>query len=128
MAKRNDRVCLTLDCSSINKDGPGRFRAEADKPDFQTCYYNVANDEQVYNEFFTKRINESETTDKIQFKIIHLKSKTNKEENLDATVELCNLMKNDAKTSGAEKKRARTIFGAGPESVENMYRRIRKKI
>ena len=29
-------------------------------------------------------------------------------------------MKNDAKTSGAEKKRARTIFGAGSESVEKM--------
>ena len=109
---------MTLDCSSINKDGPGRFSTEADKPDFQTCYYNVANDEQVYNEFVRKQINENKTTDKIQFKIIHLKSKTNKEENLDATVELCNLMKNDTTTSTAEKKRARIIFGAGSESVE----------
>ena len=37
LANRDDRVCLTLDCSSINKDGPGRFRTEADRPDFQTC-------------------------------------------------------------------------------------------
>ena len=29
LANRDDRVCLTLDCSSINKDGPGRFRTDA---------------------------------------------------------------------------------------------------
>ena len=50
LANRNDRVCLILDCSRVNIDGPGKFRTEADNPDFQTCYYNVANDEQVYNE------------------------------------------------------------------------------
>ena len=33
LANINDRVCLTLDCSSINKDGPGRFRTKAVKPD-----------------------------------------------------------------------------------------------
>ena len=54
LANRNDRVCLTFDCSSINIDGPGNFRTETDNPDFQTCYYNVANDEQVYNEFVSK--------------------------------------------------------------------------
>ena len=26
LANRDDRVCLTLDCSGINKDSPGRFR------------------------------------------------------------------------------------------------------
>ena len=60
LANRDDRVGLTLDCSGINKDGPGRFRTEADKPDFQTCYFNLANDEQAYNEFVSKQINESE--------------------------------------------------------------------
>ena len=45
LANRNDKVGLTLDWSSINKDGPGRFITEADKQDFQTCYFNVANDE-----------------------------------------------------------------------------------
>ena len=104
LANRNDRVCLTLDCSCINNDGPGRFRAEADKADFQTCYY-VADDEQFCNKFVSRQINENETTDKIQFKIIHHKSKTNREENLDATTELFNLMKNDTTASGAEKKK-----------------------
>ena len=81
LANRNGSVCLTLDCSGINKDGP-RFRTEADKPDFQTCYFNVTNDKQSYNEFINQRINSSETNDRIQFRIIHLKSKTNNEESL----------------------------------------------
>ena len=45
LANRNNRVCLTLNCSGINKNRIERFRTEAEKPDFQTCYFNVANDE-----------------------------------------------------------------------------------
>ena len=47
LANRNDKVCLTLDCSNTNRDGPGRFRSEADNPDKQLCYFNSANDERV---------------------------------------------------------------------------------
>ena len=75
LANRHDRVYLTLDCSGINKGGPQRFRKVADKPDFQTCHFNHASDEQAYNEFISKRINEIESNDRIQFKIIHLKIK-----------------------------------------------------
>ena len=56
LANRNDKVCLTLDCSNTNKDGPGRFRTEADNPEKQVCYFNSSNDEQVYNEFLSERI------------------------------------------------------------------------
>ena len=35
LTNRNDRICLILDCSGINKEGPGRFRTEADKPVFK---------------------------------------------------------------------------------------------
>ena len=76
---------MTLDCSGINKYGSGRFRTEADRPDFQTCYFNVANDEEVFNKFVSKRINDSESNDRIQFKIIHLKSKMNREKNSNVT-------------------------------------------
>ena len=114
-----------MDCSGINKDDPGRFRIEADKPDFQTCYFNVANDEQVYNEFVGKRIDESESNNRIQFKIVHLKSKTNREENFDAMEKLRDLTKN--KTSGSEKKRARTIFGADTKSAEKYDSRYGKR-
>ena len=86
------------------KDGPGRFRTDADKLDFQTCYFNLANDEQAYNEFASKRINDSESSDRIRFKIIHLKSKTNREENFDATEELPDLTKNNTITTSGSKK------------------------
>ena len=71
---------MTLDCSDINKDGPKRFRAEAGKPDFQTCYFNFANNEQGYSKFVSKRINKSESNNRIQFKIINFKGKRNREE------------------------------------------------
>ena len=61
----NDRVCLTLDCSGVNIDDPEKFRTEAEKPDFRTCYFYVANDEQVYNKFDSQRINESESNNRI---------------------------------------------------------------
>ena len=34
LANRKNRICLTLDYSNINKDGPGRFRTKADKAGF----------------------------------------------------------------------------------------------
>ena len=105
IANRNDRVSLTLDFSGINEDRPGRFR-----PYFQTCYFNVANDEQSYNEFVSQCINSSKTDYRIQFKIINLKSETNSEENFHATEEFHDLNKNNgAGTSGDNKEG--TIFG-----------------
>ena len=64
LANRNNRVCVTLDCSGINRDGPGRVTTKEDKSDFLTCYFNVANDEQSYNEFVIQHINSSKTDDK----------------------------------------------------------------
>ena len=127
LGNRNDSVFLTLDCCSINKCGPARFRTDADKPVFQTCYNKVVVDEQAYNEFVSKRKNESKITDKIQFNIIHLKSKKIRKENLDATTELCNLRKNDTTTSGAEKKRAWKIFGGGSKFIEKPVREHEKR-
>ena len=34
LANRDDRLCLTIDCSGVNKDGPGRFQTEAGNPEF----------------------------------------------------------------------------------------------
>ena len=56
-------------------------------------------------------INKREKNDRIQFEIIHLKSRTNSKETFDATEELHDLNKNNGTgTSGDSKKRARTIF------------------
>ena len=112
LANRNDKVCLTLDCSNTNKDGPGRFRTDADNPDNQVCYFNSANDEQVYNEFVSERIKTPDSENDFHFKILEVKSKTNKNISFDATNELRQLNKNDTKRS---RGRVKTSFGTQRE-------------
>ena len=78
LANKSQKVCLTLDCSNTNRDGPSRFRSDADNPDKQVCYFNTPTDEQVYNEFIARRIKSKELQNEIQFEITDVKSKTNK--------------------------------------------------
>ena len=78
LANKSQKVCLTLDCSNTNRDGPSRFRSDADNPDKQVCYFNSPTDEQVYNEFIARRIKSKELKNEIQFEITDVKSKTNK--------------------------------------------------
>ena len=78
LANKSQKVCLTLDCSNTNRDGPSRFRSDADNPDKQVCYFNTPTDEQVYNEFVARRIKSKELKDEIQFEITDVKSKSNK--------------------------------------------------
>ena len=78
LANKSQKVCLTLDCSNTNRDGPSRFRSDADNPDKQVCYFNSPTDEQVYNEFIARRIKSKELQNEIQFEITDVKSKTNK--------------------------------------------------
>ena len=104
---RNDKVCLTLDCSNTNKDGPGRFRTDADNPNNQVCYFNSANDEQVYNEFVSERIKAPNSENDFHFKILEVKSKTNKNISFDATNQLRQFNKNYTKRS---RGRVKTSF------------------
>ena len=78
LANKSQKVCLTLDCSNTNRDGPSRFRSDADNPDKQVCYFNSPTDEQVYNEFIARRIKSKELENEIQFEITNVKSKTDK--------------------------------------------------
>ena len=103
---------MTLDCSNTNRDGPGRFRTEADNPEFQACYFNSANDEQVYNEFVSERINSPANAENFQFKTVELKSKMNSSLTFDASEELPNLQRNGTGTN----RRKKTIFGSGAGS------------
>ena len=109
LANRNDKVYLTLDCSNTYKDGPGRFRTDADNPDNQLCYFNSVNDEQFYNEFVSKRIKNSDSENDFHFQIVEVKSKTNKNISFDATNELKQLNKNDTKRG---RERVKTSFGS----------------
>ena len=129
LANRNDKVCLTLDCSNTNRDGPGRFRSEADNPDKQLCYFNSANDEQVYNEFVSKRIKSSEFENNFHFKIVEVKSKTNKNISFDASNKLQELNKdNDTETSRSSEtfrngtaKALSGFSGRGIKESDNEY-------
>ena len=120
LANRNDKVCLTLDCTNTNKDGPERFRTEADNPDYQLCYFNSANDEQIYNVFVSERIKSDSSENNFHFKIVELKSKSNKDISFNVSEELRQLNKNDTKTSRSAStfERAKTLFsGRGKRGV-----------
>ena len=117
LANRNDKVCLTLDCSNTNKDGPGRFRTDADNPDNQVCYFNSANDGQVYNEFVSERIKTPNSENDFHFKILEFKSKTNRNISFDATSELRQLNKNDTKRS---RERVKTSFSREREKTSGL--------
>ena len=111
LANRNNKVCLTLDCTNTKKEGPGRFRTEADNPVYQLCYFNSGNDEQVYNEFVSQRIKSDSSENNFRFKIVEIKSKTNKDISFNASEELRQLNKNDTQKSGSS-----SIFGRGRTS------------
>ena len=40
LTNRDERSCLTIDCTTINKNGPSRYRTKADNPVEQLCYFN----------------------------------------------------------------------------------------
>ena len=101
LANKSQKVCLTLDCSNTNRDGPSRFRSDADNPDKQVCYFNTPTDEQVYNEFIARRIKSKELKNEIQFKITDVKSKTNKDVVFDISSKIEKLVsENDTSSSG----------------------------
>ena len=40
LANTDEQHCLTIDCGGLNKNGPGRYRTQADDPEKQVCYFN----------------------------------------------------------------------------------------
>ena len=76
LANRDERNCLTIDCSRINKTGLGRYRTRADNPEKQVCYFNEPRNDQVYNVFISERIKSGNFEKDIYFKIDWVKSKT----------------------------------------------------
>ena len=120
LANTNDKICLTIDSSGVNKDGPGRFTTKADNPEFQVFYFNSKNDEQVYNEFISQRINNDENENDFHFKIVRQKSKTNENVTFESSEEINNLKENDSASSRSE-KRARTAFGIRSSSSILFY-------
>ena len=100
LANKSQKVCLTLDCSNTNRDGPSRFRSDADNPDKQVCYFNTPTDEQVYNEFIARRIKSKELQNEIQFEITDVKSKANKNVVFDISSKIEKLVSENGTSSG----------------------------
>ena len=113
LANKNQKVCLTLDCSNTNRDGPSRFRSEADNPEKQVCYFNTPTDEQVYNEFIAKRIKSKELLKDIYFEITDIKSKTNKNVVFNLSTEIEKLVDENGTTrSRFSDSRTETFAGS----------------
>ena len=83
LANSHEKLCLTIDCGYINKNGPGKYRSSADNPQKQVCYFNKPNDDVFYNTFISERIKGEKYNEGIYFKIEKVRSKTAKE-NFDA--------------------------------------------
>ena len=125
LANKNYKVCLTLDCSNVNKDGPGRFRTKADDPNSQFCYFNNTRDEQVYNQFVSKRIkDENKKSSSHLFEIVEVVSRFDNNIKFDASNKLREL-DNGTETSRTSEtyfdgtKKGKRTFDERTESVIN---------
>ena len=119
LANKNDKVCLTLDCSNKNKDGPVRFRTEADNPVSQFCYFNLQNDEQVYNQFVNKRINSENENNSHHFRIVEVVSTFAKKVVFNAANQLKELNNND----DTEASRPSETFRDGTSEIQRGKKR-----
>ena len=111
LANKGQKVCLTIDCSNTNRNGPSRFRSNADNPDKQVCYFNTPTDEQVYNEFIARRIKSKELKNEIQFEITDLKSKSKKNVLFDVSSKIERLVSNNDTSTGRTSESFK--FGTG---------------
>ena len=55
-ANTDERRRLTVDCSDVNQNGPGRYRTQADDPEKQVCYFNKPCNDELCNIFISNRI------------------------------------------------------------------------
>ena len=78
LANTDERHCLTIDCSGVNKNGWGRYRTQAGDPEKQVCYFNKPHDNELYNVFISNRIKTENFSNNIYFKVdrIQVKDKT----------------------------------------------------
>ena len=69
LANTDEWHCLTIDCSGINKNGPGRYRTQADDPEKQVCCFNKPRDDALYNVFISNRMKTENFSNEIYFKL-----------------------------------------------------------
>ena len=83
LANSHEKLCLTMDCGYINKNGPGWYMSSANNPEKQVCYFNKPNDDLFYNTFISERIKGEKYHEGNYFRIEKVRGKTDKE-NFDA--------------------------------------------
>ena len=132
LANTNKRHFLTIDFSGVNKNGPGRYRTQADNPDKQVFYFNKTRDDEFYNVFISERINSGCFDEGIYFRITQVRGnnetfdaeKTLEED--DATDDRLSKTDFDSEPEftrrGVRKRRAKELF----ESNESRISRSRK--
>ena len=113
LANKGQKVCLTIDCSNTNRDGPSRFRSDADNPDKQVCYFNTPTDKQVYNEFIARRIKSKELKKEIQFEITDVKSKSKKNVVFDVSSKIKRLVNNNNNDTSTGRTSESFKYGTG---------------
>ena len=117
LGNTNKRVCLTIDCSGVNKNGPGRYRTQVDNPDKQVCYFNKTRDDKFYNVFISERIDSISFDKGIYFQITQVRDNN---ETFDAEKTL--------EEDGATDDRiSKTEFDSEPESSRRGVRKRRAK-
>ena len=130
LTNSHEKLCLTIDCGYINKNGPGRYRSSADNPEKQVCYFNKPNDDVFYNTFINKRIRGGKYDEGIYFKIEKVKGKTDKE-NFDAKRTLEN-GKSNVRSSEFFDDSKPEQNGAGTkrygDSFEHLYRKHSRRL
>ena len=75
LSDTDERHCLTINCSGVNKNSPGRYRTQAGDPLKQVCYFNKPCDDELYNVFISNRIKTENFSNGIYFKINRIQGK-----------------------------------------------------
>ena len=89
----SEKTCLTIDCTGFNPNVPRRFRTDAANPEIQTCFFNKADEDTLFNVFVSKRIKKESDPNKILFEIERLKTQADNE-TYSVSAELENLQGN----------------------------------
>ena len=83
LANSHGKLCLTINCGYINKNGPGRYRSSAHNPEKQVCYFDKPDNDVFYNTFISEPIKGENYDEGIYFQLEKVRGKTEKE-NFDA--------------------------------------------
>ena len=126
LANSHQKHCLTIDCSYSNKNGPGRFRTQAENPEKQVCYFGKTNDDKFFDSYLSNRIKSGEYEKKIYFQIEKIRSADGTQsfslkntENDSSTVRSADVQPTEYEQTGGSRKRQ-------TDSSEFFYRRDRK--